>query len=99
MQVALETVANGVDLPVRAQPGSRRNGITGVHDGRLKVAVTQVAEKGKANSAIVDVLATSLGLRNSQISLVSGETNPQKRFRITGISAAELATRIAAALS
>lgn len=98
MSVALETVANGVDLPVRAQPGSRRNGITGIHDGRLKVAVTQVAEKGKANAAIVEVLATALGLRSSQISLVSGDTHPQKRFRITGISAEELATRITAVL-
>ena len=43
--------ADGTQLGIKALPGSRRNGITGVHDGLLKVAVTQVAEKGKANAA------------------------------------------------
>ncbi len=96
--VALEPAPDGVFLPVRAQPGSRKNGVVGVHDGRLKVAVTQVAEKGKANDAIVEVLAKSLQLKPSQISLVSGPTNPQKRFLVTGVSVDELGAKIIAAL-
>ncbi|MBI1348443.1 DUF167 domain-containing protein [bacterium] len=90
----MESTADGVILPVRAQPGSRKNAVTGVHDSRLKVAVTQVAEKGKANDAIAAVLAEALDLKPSQLQLVSGATNPLKKFLVTGMSHQELDERI-----
>lgn len=98
MKISLEETAVGIVVPVKAQPGARRNGITGAHDGLLKVAVTQAPEKGKANEAIVAVLADQLGLSRSQIELVSGPTSPRKRFLVTGISLDELAQRIDAIL-
>jgi len=88
----------GVLLPVRAQPGASRAGIRGEHGGALKVSVTQVAEKGKANQSLVNTLAKGLGLQRSQIELVSGETQRDKKFLIRGIPREELAGRIAAAL-
>jgi len=97
-KVELETTADGVILPVRAQPGSRKNGVTGVHDGRLKVAVTQVAEKGKANDAIVAVLVNKLGLKPNQLQLVSGPTNALKKFLVSGVTADELSARVARSL-
>ncbi len=86
----------GVLLPVRAQPGARQNGIQGEHAGALKVSVTQAPEKGKANRAIVAVLAKQLMLRKSQIELVSGGTSSQKRFLIAGATVDELQSRITA---
>ena len=85
---------DGAILPVRAQPGARRNEIRGLQDGALKVCVTQAPEKGKANKAIVEVLAKWLGVRKSQIELLSGETASQKKFLIHGIEQKELAERI-----
>lgn len=96
--IELRAHPDGVVLPVRAQPGAGANGIRGQHDGALKVAVTQVAEKGKANQAIVEALAEGLGLKRSQIELLSGETQRQKTFLVRDISQDELAERIAAAL-
>lgn len=96
--VALESHPDGVVLPVRAQPGGRKNGLRGCQAGALKVVVTQVAEKGKANQAVADVLCETLSLRRSQLELLSGETSRQKRFLIRGISREDLAHRIAAAL-
>ncbi len=96
--IALEAHPEGTILPVRAQPGARRNCFAGVHNGKLKVAVTQVAEKGKANRAIIDVLAKELRLRKSQVELIAGETAAQKRFLIRAVSREQLAERIAAAL-
>lgn len=87
-----------MSLPVQAQPGARRNAVVGVRDGRLRVAVTQAPEKGKANEALVEVLAEVLDLKKSQIALVSGETSRQKQFLITGLSLAELSQRIAVCL-
>ncbi len=93
--IDIEPTTDGVLLPVRAQPGARKNGVVGVHDGRLKVAVTQAPEKGKANGAIQKVLAAALGLKKSQIELVGGPTSSQKKFRVTGLTVEELRDRIA----
>lgn len=95
MSVRLEPHAEGVVLPVRAQPGGRVNRLHGVQAGALKVSVTQVAERGKANAAVIGVLCEALGLRRSQIELLSGETNRQKRFLVRGVNVADLAARIA----
>ncbi|MEX2140276.1 MAG: DUF167 domain-containing protein [Pirellulales bacterium] len=95
--IAIEPHAEGVVLPVRAQPGSRANGLRGEHRGALKVSVTQVAEKGKANQAIVELLAKTLAVRRSQIELVSGQTSPQKKFLIRGITVEQLRERLSAA--
>ncbi len=57
----LEPHPDGTILPVRAQPGARRNEIRGVQDGMLKVCVTQSPEKGKANKAVIELLARSSG--------------------------------------
>ncbi|MBX7167759.1 MAG: DUF167 domain-containing protein [Pirellulales bacterium] len=87
----------GALLWVRAQPGARRNELRGVDADRLKVAVSQVAEKGKANAAIVELLAKRLGCKRSQIELIAGPTSAEKRFLIRGVDVLELESRIAAA--
>lgn len=88
----------GAVLLVRAQPGSRKEGVLGTHADRLKVAVHAAPEKGKANVAVVEVLAEALGVRRSQIRLISGETSQDKAFLVTGLRPDELLTRIAACL-
>jgi len=97
--ISLEKHPEGIVFGVRAAPGARKNGVTGLYHGLLKVSVTQAPEKGKANKAIHEVLAQSLGLRKSQLELLSGETSQQKRFLVRGISDEELRALIAAALS
>ncbi|MBT4866111.1 MAG: YggU family protein [Planctomycetaceae bacterium] len=94
--IELEAVADGVILPLQAQPKARKNGIIGLHAGRLKVAVTAAPENGKANKAIIKVLADALGVRKSQLSIVAGETSPRKKCHVSGISLDELHRRIAA---
>lgn len=92
--IDLQATAGGVLLPVHAQPGARKNGVTGVHAGRLKVAVTQAPEKGKANDALVKVLADLLGLKRSQLSLVAGETSHHKKFLVAGIDIRALTEKL-----
>ncbi len=72
----------GTLLHIRAQPGARREGIVGVQADRLKVAVHAAPEKGKANAALIEVVAKELGLKRSQIQLLSGETSPKKTLLI-----------------
>lgn len=96
--IALEQHPAGVILPVRAQPGSKAAGIRGEQNGSLKVAVTQIAEKGKANKAVLETLARGLGLRHSQFELIAGPTSADKRFLVRGVSVEELRAAIAAAM-
>lgn len=94
MPIQLEDTSSGILLPIKAQAGARRNGITGEHAGSLKVAVTQAPENGKANAAIIAVLAESLQVKRNQIELVSGATSTQKRFLVSGITRLELEQRL-----
>lgn len=93
--IALEKHAEGTILPVRAHAAARRNAIRGEQAGSLQVSVTQAPEKGKANKAIVAVLADALKLRKSQFELLSGETSPQKRFLVRGVAKAVLERSVA----
>ncbi len=96
--ITLTDHALGVILSVRALPGARTNAIRGLHDGALKVAVTQVAEKGKANKALAKLLCKSLSLRRSQLALLTGETSAEKQFLVRDVTREELTKRIEAAL-
>ncbi|MDX1882086.1 DUF167 domain-containing protein [Mycolicibacterium sp. 120270] len=71
------------DLVVRVKPGSRKGPLveTGP-DGTLTVYVRERAVDGKANEAVVRVLAEHLGVHRRQVSLGSGATSRIKRFRI-----------------
>jgi uncharacterized protein (TIGR00251 family) len=94
--IALQSNDQGVTLPIHAAPGARRSEIRGEQNGALKVAVTQIAEKGKANKAIVELLSKTLGLRKSQLELLSGHSSAEKRFLIREVTESELRTRLAA---
>ncbi|MFN0021182.1 MAG: DUF167 domain-containing protein [Pirellulaceae bacterium] len=96
--IELSDHAEGVILPVRALAGASKNGIRGEQNGMLKVGVTQIAEKGKANKALAETIAKGLGLKKSQVELLSGETQPQKKFLIRDLSRDELQQRIAEAM-
>src|SRR5436309_11939047 len=85
----------GVILPVRAQPNARKAGVLGEQAGALKVAVTAPPEDGRANKALLEVLREALGVKRSQLELLSGATSREKRFLVRNVTKAELAARVA----
>jgi uncharacterized protein YggU (UPF0235/DUF167 family) len=99
LAIDIQHHAEGALLAVKAQPGSRASALRGERAGALCVAVTEVAEKGKANGAIVALLARELGLRRAQIELVRGQTSAAKRFLIRGVTPAQLIAKIDSALA
>lgn len=96
--IALTDHAEGVVLPVRAQPGARRNGVQGEQGGALKLAVTAPPQDGKANEAIRELLRELLGIKRSQVELLSGQTSRDKKFLIRGLGLVELEARVMACL-
>ncbi len=77
-------------LKVRLHPGARRNAITGLHDGAIKIALTTPPVDGRANEALIAFLADLLRLPRANITIASGLTSRSKTLRITGKSPTEI---------
>ncbi len=86
-------------LAVRVHPGARRPGLAGwMDDGTLKVAVAAPPEGGRANAAVVALLAAALGVPRRQVSVARGASSRGKTIEIDGLDGAEVRRRLDAAL-
>lgn len=83
-----------VMVEVTVIPRSPRAGVGGLRDGRLVVRVTAAPEKGKANEACIEEVASFLGVPKTCISMVAGAASRKKTLAISCMSAAELDSRI-----
>jgi len=87
--------AETVRLNLKVIPGSSREFIVGWLGERLKVKVKVPPEAGKANKAVIKLLASALNLSTDDISIVSGSTSAQKVVEITGIDASLVHEKLA----
>lgn len=85
-------------LRLRVAPGARRDALVGVHGDALKLAVRAVPEKGRANDAVLRILADALGVAPRQVSLVAGGASRDKVVAVRGLGPDEVRTRLASAL-
>ena len=79
-----------ITLNVRVIARAKRNAVTEMEDGGLKVYVTAPPEDGRANDAVVETIAEWLGVKRRQVEIVNGATNRNKVVRVTNISQAQL---------
>ena len=64
-------------------------------DGVVVVKVAAPPKEGKANARVIEVVAAFFALPRRQVELVRGHTARDKDLRLTGVSAAAIATRFA----
>ena len=76
--------ATGATFRVRVQPGASKNEIVGVKEDALRVRISAPASQGKANKALIQFLAKELGVKKSEIEIVSGHTSRIKTIRVIG---------------
>ena len=69
-------------LHVRVQPKARANAVKGWHGAALRVSVTAAPEDGKANRAVIALLAETFDVAPSSIDLVRGAASRDKWFRL-----------------
>ncbi len=81
-------------LRLRVSPGARRPAVVGRHGTGWKVRVAAPPERGRANDAVVELLATTLGVPRAQVQLVSGTSGRDKLFELAGIAPDEIDRRL-----
>jgi uncharacterized protein len=72
----------GALVPIRVQPRARRNEVMGWQGTTLRVRVTAPPTEGRANEAVIALLADALGVARSSIEIVSGAAGRDKLVRI-----------------
>jgi len=75
-----------VKLSLKVIPGASRNEISGWLGDSLKVRVRAPAESGKANAAVIKILASSLGLHQRAVTIISGGASARKLIEIDGLT-------------
>jgi uncharacterized protein (TIGR00251 family) len=76
----------GVRLLVHAQPGARKAQVHGMHGGRLKIAVVAPPVDGKANAALIAIMAEWLGRPKRSVQIVAGDKSRDKTLYVEGVT-------------
>lgn len=84
-------------ISVRVQPRASANQLYGIDDdGVARVRVTAAPADGKANEAVIKVLAKALGVARGEIVIVRGAKYRTKLIEVGGLSEQELEARLRA---
>ena len=80
-------------INVKVVPGSSRDRVAGRYGDGIKVQVSAPPEGGKANAAVVELLAAALGLKPQQVQVVKGHTQLRKVIDVVGMEPADVLAR------
>ena len=83
----------GCRLRLKVVPGARQPGVEWMGDV-LKVKVAAAPEKGRANAAVIELLAQRLQVNAGALSLVSGQTSALKTLDVGGLTIDEIRLRL-----
>ena len=84
---------------LRVSPGSRKTELAGRHGDGWKVRVSAPPEDGRANDAVLDLLAERVSLPRRALTIVSGQKSRDKVVEMTGIDAEEAERKLEASLA
>jgi uncharacterized protein YggU (UPF0235/DUF167 family) len=84
-------------LRLRVAPGAAAAAVVGRHGDAWKVRVAAAPDRGKANEAVLALLAETLAVPRSSVTLVSGGGSRDKIVELAGLAPAEIERRLATA--
>jgi uncharacterized protein len=84
-------------LRLRVSPGAARAGIVGRHGDGWKVRVAAAPEAGRANDAVIRLLADTLSVPRDAVTLVSGHAGRDKIVELAGLGPSQIERRLAVA--
>ena len=77
-------------IRLHVQPGAGKTAVVGRHGDAVKVRVAAPPEGGRANDAVVALVAASFDVKLAAVTLLSGQSSRAKRVQIDGIAEAEV---------
>jgi uncharacterized protein len=86
-------------ISVTVSPGAARTELVGRHGDGWKARVAAPPERGRANDALVELLANTLDVPRSSVRVGSGLTAKTKVVEVDGLTAREAERRLAGSLS
>jgi uncharacterized protein (TIGR00251 family) len=88
-----------VVVHVHVQPGAGKSAVTGRYGNAVKVKVAAPPTGGRANDAVLALLAEVLGAPVASVTLVGGATSRAKRVRVSGVAPGDVERRLELAMS
>ena len=78
------------NFPVKVQPKASRDQVVGYRDGVLQLRVTAPPDKGRANAAVVALLADALGVAKSRVRIVRGQSSRDKVLTVESLTSEDV---------
>jgi uncharacterized protein (TIGR00251 family) len=75
-----------VTIEIHLQPGAKRSEIVGFREGILYAKVTSLPQRGRANRALVELMAQTLKVPRSAINIIRGQSSRSKVIAIWGLT-------------
>ncbi len=92
--MTVSPMEKAVTISVKLQPRSSRNQVVGREGDIYRIKVTAPPVDGKANAALVKLLAKKLGIPPKKIDILSGQTSRLKTIRIQDLSLPDVSARL-----
>jgi len=81
-------------VKIKVQPGASQDEVCGMHGDAIKIRLRARAVDGKANAALVEFLASRLGISRSRLTIKSGASSRIKTIAVSEIDTPALAARL-----
>ncbi len=75
---------------IKVQPKASRDQVVGYREGVLQLRVTAPPDKGRANAAVVSLLAEALGVAKSRVRIIRGQTSRDKVVAVEALTPEEV---------
>ena len=89
-----QPLQDSLTIKVRVQPKASRDRVDGYQEGTLRIRVTAPPQDGKANEAVVSLLAKTLGIAKRRVRIVRGHGSREKLVTVDDLSAREFEQRL-----
>jgi len=92
--IPVQESGGGVTFAAKVHPRAKKNAITGELGDALKLSLTSPPVEGRANEACIEFFAKLLKVPRSSVTIASGQSRRNKVIRVSGLSAAEVRSRV-----
>ncbi len=93
-QLKTDETPEGLRFRIKVQAKAKREEIAGVINGVLRVRVNAPALEGRANSAVIALLAKGLQVPKASVKIAAGVRSSQKTIVVSGLQPSELMSRL-----